>query len=453
MNRFIRILLFTLLMFGNGAALCQDNNFNPDQRFSAEQLQTDFNFLRTKLEKKHPNLYLYTSKEKLTLFLDSLYKNITTPLTAQEFYHHISLLNAVIKDGHTMFLPGEQLTNYYNQHEKFLPFYFAVINNSIYVRMNCSNDSTLKEGTEILSINGINTNDLITQLISRQVRDGNNETYPAWILTNYFKEYYGFSFGHPQRFSISYKKNNTKLVVAIDALAKDSILFYKKLRYPNKALAVNEGQGIVCTIDNQLNTATLTIKSFDNGILRSLYKQGFKSAVTKAFAALHDNNINNLIVDLRDNQGGDFKPGVILLSYLLKQPVEFLEGSGQARTIIPAEDAFKGNLYVLVNGGSFSNSGIVSSYLDLTKSAVFIGEETAGNKNIISGEPGDYILPNTKIIAEISTRKYRIRLQDNDGHGIEPFYEITPSIDDIIHDRDPAKTFALQLISQANNHK
>ena len=319
--------------------------------------------------------------------------------------------------------------------------------------MNCSGDTAIQEAAEILSINGKSTTDLLTQLIARQVRDGDNETYPAWILTNYFAAYYGFSFGHPAKFSISYKKNNVEQFAAIAALTKDSILFYKKLRYPNTTLAINKGQGIVCATDKQSNTAILTIKSFDNSILRSVYKQEFKSAVTKAFVTIRENNIGNLIVDLRDNQGGDFKPGIILLSHLLNQPVEFLEGSKQARIVTPYVDAFKGNLYVLVNGGSFSNSGIVSSYLELTKRAVFIGEETAGNKNIISGEPRDFILPNTKIITEISTRKYRIRQSDNDGHGIVPAYEIIPSIDDIIKGRDPVKTFASDLITKTNDHK
>jgi len=449
----MRILFFSLLICYHVTAFCQDNIFNPEQRFSVEQLQTDFNFLRTKLEKKHPQLYLYTSKERLSFFLDSLYKTITVPLTAQEFYQHISLLNAVIKDGHTMFLPGEQITNYYNQHAAFFPFYIAVIKNKIYVHMNCSGDTLIQEGAEILSINSKSTNELLAQLIARQIRDGFNETYPSWILTNYFAAYYSFSFGHPAEFSVSYKKNNTEQSITINALAKDSILFYKKLRYPNKAAATIEGQGIVCATDKQSNTAILTIKSFDNSILRSVYKQEFKSAVTKAFVTIRENNIGNLIVDLRDNQGGDFKPGIILLSHLLNQPVEFLEGSKQARIVTPYVDAFKGNLYVLVNGGSFSNSGIVSSYLELTKRAVFIGEETAGNKNIISGEPRDFILPNTKIITEISTRKYRIRQSDNDGHGIVPAYEIIPSIDDIIKDRDPVKTFALDLITKTNDHK
>ena len=232
MNRFIRILFLCLLMFYSVAAFCQDNNFNPDQHFSVAQLQTDFNFLRTKLEKKHPNLYLYTPKEPLLLFLDSLYKSIAVPLTAQEFYQHISLLNSAIKDGHTMFLPGEQLTNYFNQQAKFFPFYIAIIKNKIYVRMNCSGDTAIQEAAEILSINGKSTTDLLTQLIARQVRDGDNETYPAWILTNYFAAYYGFSFGHPAKFSISYKKNNVEQFAAIAALTKDSILFTKNYATP-----------------------------------------------------------------------------------------------------------------------------------------------------------------------------------------------------------------------------
>ncbi|MES1222737.1 MAG: S41 family peptidase [Bacteroidota bacterium] len=450
MKLFKRLLFFPFLLC-NLYAFCQQGNFDPAQRFTVEQLRSDLSFLKTKLERKHPNLYLYTPKASFNIFFDSLYRSITAPLIAQEFYHHISVLNSVIKDGHTMFLPGEKLTAYYNQHEKFLPFFFFVSSNRLYIRMNCSGDPALKEGTEISSINGVSTADLLSQLVSRQIRDGYSNTYPEWLLTNYFAAYYGFSFGHPQQYSIGYKNNSAEKLVTINALAKDSIAYYKKLRYPAKAIPSAEGRGVFIDISQPSNTAILTIKSFNDDILKVLYHQDFKSSISNAFDTLRKSAVANLIIDLRDNQGGDFKPGMILLSYLLNQPVDFLPGSSQSKTITPRKDAYNGKLYLLVNGGSFSNSGIVSSYLELTKRAVFIGEETAGGHIIISGEPRDFILPNTRIIAEISTRQFRIQQQGNDGRGIIPQYQVIPTIDDIINDRDPVKTFAFNLIS--NNVK
>ena len=248
MSHLKRLLLLSFTFYC-GAVFCQDANFDPGKKFTVDQLREDFNFVRTELERKHPNLYLYTSKKILDVFLDSLYKNITTPLTALEFYQHISVLNGKIKDGHTMFLPGEQVTNYYNQQAPFFPFFISVIKNKAYVRMNCSADSSIKEGAEIIAINRISMPDLLQQLISRQIRDGNNETYPAWILSNYFKEYYSFSYGHAKQFSIRYKNSNDEVVTTIDALTKNSINVYKKLRHAKKALATTEGHGIFLETD------------------------------------------------------------------------------------------------------------------------------------------------------------------------------------------------------------
>jgi hypothetical protein len=42
--------------------ICQRNNYDSVHHYSVDELKSDFQFLRTKLEKTHPNLYLYTSK-------------------------------------------------------------------------------------------------------------------------------------------------------------------------------------------------------------------------------------------------------------------------------------------------------------------------------------------------------------------------------------------------------
>lgn len=449
MNKLIRLCFFIAATMFTLTGVCQSKSYDPAHLYSVSELQTDFKFLQATLEKTHPNLYLYTPKEKLNLFFDSLYKCIVKPLSELGFYNLVTLINSKVKDGHTMLLPGEEAGNYFNENAKFFPFYIAILNNRLYVNMNCSADTLIKEGAEIVNINGNNTKDILNYLLTRQIRDGNNQTYPVWILTTYFKEYLSFSFGHPNTFSITYKTNKADtLTKTINALPKDSIRFYKQLKYSKRSSIVSEKQGIILQINKQLSIATLSIKSFDNDILKSVYKQDFDSTIKKMFNQIYEGHIQNLILDIRNNQGGDFEPGKLLLSYLLHQPIKYLPYCSESETIIPKQNGFKGDLYVLINGGSFSSTAILSSYLETTKKAVFIGEETAGNKIIISGNPIDTILPNTKIRFKISTTRYVIRKNYNFGHGIIPNYQTAFTIDDIIADKDIAKELALSIISK-----
>jgi C-terminal processing protease CtpA/Prc len=264
-----------------------------------------------------------------------------------EFYNLITLLNSKIKDGHTMFLPSEGASNHFNQNGKFFPFYIVIISSKLYVNMNCSADTSIKEGSEILSINGISTKNILSQLLMRQIRDGHNQTYPIWILTNYFKEYFSFSFGHPAKFSIKYKlRNSDQQTTDISSLSKDSIRIYRQAKYSNRALLTNEKQGIVLEMNKQSGIATLRVKSFDNGILNSVYKQDFNSTVQKMFIQIYNARIRNLILDIRDNQGGDFEPGKLLLSYLLRHSVKYLPYSKEYEIIIPKKNSFKGKLFI-----------------------------------------------------------------------------------------------------------
>lgn len=137
-----------------------------------------------------------------------------------------------------------------------------------------------------------------------------------------------------------------------------------------------------------------------------------------------------------------------MLSYLLQHPFKYLPESKEYENIVPKKNSYKGNLFVLINGGSFSSSGILSSYLELTKRTVFIGEEAGGNKVIISGDPIDTILPNTKIQFQFSTTKYVIRKGSNIGHGVVPSYYITRSVVSIIINKDESKEFVLDLIQK-----
>ncbi len=435
---------------------------NQETTFSRENLKADLRYLKSKLENNHPNLYLYTSKSAIDKTFDSLENSIVNPLTESAFYRHITIISSIIKDGHTIILPSEATTSFQNSTGSFLPYHFVIIENRLFTDMVYTSDISIPVGSEITAINNIAATEIIKQLTERQVRDGNNLTYPIWILSNYFRQYYSFIFGHPSSFTISYKINGQTNAASIKALTKDSIYFYRKQNYPGKTFSILPNEGLQLKIDNEKKYALLTIKNFHNDVLKRDYKQNFEKVIASFFEKINDSKTENLILDLRNNQGGDIENGVYLLSYLLDKPFSVVqeyfcvESDGiqpchgpSLGLHNPKGNNFKGKLYVLINGGSFSNSGIVSSCLQANNRAAFIGQETGGNPNVIAGFIKDIKLPNTKIQVQIPTKQFVITNKlKNNGRGIMPSQIVEPALADILNGKDTELDYTIDLIGK-----
>lgn len=442
-------LLFILLFVSIFSGLAQTGIYDPSHLFSVDQLKEDFLFYRKKLEKIHPNLYLYTPKKEMDIFFDSLYGSITIPMTEMDFYNTITLLNSKIKDGHTMQLPSDEATTYFKNNGKFFPFYIFASTDKMFVNMNCSSDTSIYDGDEILSINGIPVNEIMQKLLMRQIRDGDNQTYPLWILNTYFKSYFSFTYGHPGSFAITYKNNNRIKTGTVSALSNDSINYYRLQKYSYRFADLKDQQGITLELKKDIKAYVLTIKDFHNEVLKNVYHQDFKKTISDYFSQLAKTNIDHLVIDIRNNQGGDVENGKELLSYLIDTAFAILDKGPSSGIMQPAEEVYRGKVYVLINGGSFSNSGIVSSCLQKNKRATFIGEETGGNKTILSGNAKSFVLPNTKINCEIAATEYLIRANsENNGHGVFPDYYVPCTIEDIINNRDNVKEFTFNLIGK-----
>lgn len=427
----------------------QTETYDPNSLYSVASLKADLSYLKSKITKMHPGLYRYTPKANFDHFWDSLHNAVNRPMNHQEFLAMVTLLNEKIRNGHTMFLPGTSAMTYNNTRGRFFPFSVRYVEGKLVVEENNSADSTITRGAEILHINGLSTATIMSRLQSRQIRDGYNQTYARWILDQYFPSYYSFTFGQPAQFTMQLSSPNRELYEKyIRSLPKDSIAYFRQIRYGNNALPVNAAQGIALTETTGNKAAILKIKSFDPDILKYTYGQDYKRTIDSLFYSLKSNKTTSLILDLRDNQGGDFLPARYLLSYLTLKPTRFLLEGEQSRLIEPKANHFKGRLIVLINGGSYSSTAMVAATLERDKRAVFIGEETGGNKIIITGNPVEVVLPHTKIRCYISTTTYRIVEGINHGHGVLPTYEAIPAMEDIREKRDRALEMAFKLIAE-----
>lgn len=445
-----RITFIILCLLSLSTAFAQTRPNNPDHLYSKIQLQADFKQLRYQLEQKHINLHLYTPKPQMDRFFDSLYNSIDTPLTGLQFYALITSLSSVIKNGHSYGLPAEADRNYYNKKAAFLPLHITFADGRMYADMNCGRDTTLHDGDEILAINNTPASTITQTMLIRQVRDGNNSTYPAWILNNWFREYYSYTYGHPPTYTIHYKTSAGRTASAVlQALSKDSIKHYLQQRYAARQPKPGS-KGIRLAFNADTTIATLTIKTFDSDELKETYGQDFKNVVQDCFKQIDQYRISKLILDVRDNQGGDPQNGITLLSYLLSKPFEMIhEGPVCTGINQPAKNNYTGKLVVLINGGSFSNTGMVCACLQANKRGIFVGEEAGGNNCILSGDTETFTLPNTHITFEIATKTYLLsNTRQNTGHGVIPAYIVAPTIQDIITGRDAVMGTAVWVISK-----
>ncbi len=244
-------------------------------------------------------------------------------------------------------------------------------------------------------------------------------------------------------------------------------------------------------IGKDSTVAYMKIRSFTNGKFRAFYKSSFKQIENK--------NCKNLILDLRNNGGGRVAEIDYLYSFLSNKPYQFTKNAQvtsrlpvyksimsntthvglKALSVIfaPAiithnliktykqddviyyklkyskvkrakQSRFKGRIYVLINGNSFSASSLISTHLQATHRAVFVGEETGGAYNgCVAGIYKYYNLPNTKLKMRFGLMQIETPYtQFPDGYGIKPNRLIKPTIKDNLLKKDSGIDWVLNDI-------
>ncbi|HJV79181.1 MAG TPA: S41 family peptidase [Paludibacter sp.] len=146
-----------------------------------------------------------------------------------------------------------------------------------------------------------------------------------------------------------------------------------------------------------------------------------KYAGETAVAAMNFlSNCSALIIDLRNNGGGDDNMVQFLLSYLLDGDIQFSTSFNrftnsyyisQTFPYVPGKKLYDIPLYILISKSTFSGAEAFSYNLKAMKRATLIGENTRGGENPIEIQVlnNDYIayIPAVKIIKSIAKTTIR----------------------------------------------
>ncbi len=491
-------LVHFLLFLAIAPSFAQKKGFDPEAKIKVDLLKKDFHILHSAIGLGHPAWGQYHSLDSMEIWFRQTGAQIQEDMTEVAFRQLLDPLIAKMGCGHTRLQNSKAFVKYQRDKDKaelkrrYPPVKAFWVGDQLFVGKVTSADSNqIIIGTEILAIDGRNASEIIQTLSKRITSDGYNQTYRRRAFNVNFDAYYRFYYGEKNQYEMKLRtpSGDTTLlnVQANQATLKErrALINRAKANRLKKGTTVLQKKGYqLQRLPDNPKLALMDIRGFRQRRGKGFYK--------KAFKYLNQKNIDTLVLDLRDNGGGAVKDAGRLLSYFLHQPNQLIASKKRKKSIyekylgqkflynfiVPIlvpfnfknqktetelihsarlkprkKNHFDGELYVLVNGRTFSASVLVAAYLAEEKRATFIGQETGGG---LSGTNAFLMpkleLPNTgmRMVFPLYTIQHQISAK-NIGRGLMPDHELTYTLEDLLEDRDLELEKLLEMQRQKYN--
>lgn len=395
-----------------------------ERKFGSDEVHQDLAYLRESLENAHYNLYVYTTRKRF----DANYNKIkaTVPKDSLTLLSTTSILQQVISavnNGHTEIdFPGTSYISYAYSGGTLFPLEIAFENNKSLIRKNFSKNSEIKIGSEIMGINGITLKDVLAKIYP-QISAERSYLKNAKIEMYSFPRLYWQVFGEQDVFKIEVKEGENTKQYTINAVPLIE-------GYENKR-------------DELLNTKRWLIFMKSSAYLNPGPFSGdeikFQKFIDSAFVQINKMKPKNLMIDLRNNSGGNNSFSDYLVSYIADKPFKwssklaiksskFLKEHTRKnydttdryfRKILAAQDGevyevpsdeyqpqaltkrFNGSVYVLINRQSHSQAAVAAAQIQDYDFGTIVGEET-GDYPTLYASKFQYTLPNTGIMVKVA---------------------------------------------------
>jgi hypothetical protein len=425
---------------------------------SFSQLSTtyknDFNQYLNLIDTYHPSI----NTKSLKALKDSISLSITDT-NLIKFYNVLSIYNSRINCVHTnVYLPKNEIA-LFKKKSIFLPYLFKINNDSIFILID-------NHYSNVLSINQKRSIEILTEIRGKLSSD-DNIYYKNYILNKSFSTFYALYVNQSEYHSIELKDKT----VTISSSTYQALL---KLQKRNPYNLSNLYQSNL--LKNE-NIAYLNISSFGINYLKDK-KIKTKKLIPLFFKHIEKENIARIILDLRNNSGGNAMIPMILLKHLAKIPYTFYEkvaykNNNYTPYLNLSESSFKnennyyvrkkqfdyskqkkvyrnhykGTVYVLVNEANVSMSvAFLKKLINTNSNVILLGQPVGGNFNFNAGTYVQKELEQSKIKIKIPIEKIKIDSTQSN-------YIITP--DFYLYDKqfidDNGKIIFTKLIDLINN--
>lgn len=486
-------MVFILLFSVTG----KPQSIQSSKTLTSKELLKDFEVLKGALLNYHPGLYRFQDSSTVAKHFANLERQLKRDLSLSEAYLLFSKFTATLKCGHTFCSfynqSGSIKDSLFNKKDK-VPFTFFLFDKKMFIEKTVSGNEELKQGTEVLEINNVSVAIIIDTLIQYVKGDGNNNLKRLIDLNlTGLGKFEAFDIFYPLLFPLTNNSYSIKikpsdqtniLTLNVNPVSRSERFTLIESKYGKQPSTLDDLWSFKI-LNNE--TGYLKIGTFVTNKLTI----DWKKYLNNAFDELTEKNIQNLIIDIRGNEGGDDEVNLVLGKRLAKKQIEFpafkellryenvsdefrphlntwdksfynrigqliKQDNGfytwkkdRGNSIIKQNSkAFQGNTYLLVDAANSSATFFLTAGLQQNKIATIVGSETGGNlKGTNGGQLFFLWLPNSKIEIDIPLIGY-YPLTEQPDKGINPDVEIPLTISDILSNKHKALEKTLELIKK-----
>jgi len=458
MNRIVLLLSFSLLLIS-----CKQAHLDifpeladpslVDRKLTIEEMKEDIDALIEGAILRHPDLSAYADIDKLKTVANKYKSELKKDMTRVEFYQVIGKLSHHFNDGHSFLIwPYQEFTQLKKQGHRAFPLEVVIKNNSdIHIKHTYkSENKSIFAGSEILSINGVSSLQLVAAL--QQYTGGETRHLREQIVARRFSTVLWAALGFIDTFEIELLSiNGKKRVVQISEEENWQLTKQSSVPKAHHFRKINSTVGV------------LYLAHFD------IDPDEFELTIDKIFAKIQKQNIETLIIDIRDNPGGNTDTVTYLARYLASKPFRLVSSireklykenrgilnyKGEIGEVLAEnwdkwekpvkENRFTGKAYLLISPISYSAAIVLATTLKDNEFAMLVGETTGGFANQ-TAQGNLFNLPNSQLRAYIATRMLVRPNEDLTRKGVEPDHQVQSSVADIQAQRDAAIEFILTL--------
>ena len=482
--------LFFLILLPLLFSCSVSRNYNPNKKYSKEQLQQDYILLRNIIETKHPALYWYTSADSMNYYFDQGYKAISDSMTELQFgWKILAPITSTIHCGHTSFSMSKKWNHFIkNKTIPSFPLFLKVWNDTMMVIANLDQKDTLiKNGDFITAINGIKSADMMNYIFHFLVEDGYSENVNYIRLSADFPYFHRNIFGLYKNYQVDYTDSNGvaySASIPYFSPEPDTVKKIKKeLKFRKNGITHLQKLQNIRSLEYDSSYALMTVNGFSKGHLKNFFRRSFRDMRKK--------KTKNLIIDIRANGGGDIIKSAFLTRFLRdnsfkvadtaysvsknlrpytkyisagffnnigltfvthkRQDGNYHFGYWERHTFMPKrKNHFKGNIFILTNGLTFSASSLFCNDVKGQSNIKLLGEETGGGWYGNSGIMIPNItLPNTKLRVRLPFFKL-VQYQHIPikGTGVIPDIYVGPNWRDILNGVDTKVERVKEIINE-----
>lgn len=446
-NSFILSALVVLLLF---ISVLQANDL-----YTSEQLKADLDTLYVMIDEIHPNMYAYITQEEFEERLGNIREQITGEMSKLEFYRLLSPLVAVLGDGHTsLAFPFDAL----GRETKLLPFELRVNHldsTAVVIKSFLDEPEPIPGGSVIMSINERNVAEIIADMFS--LTSGELLSFKAAYINRLFR-FLLYALYAEQEFIVNYSYEDELFKKEVPGLTHTEIW----------TIMQNEGER------DKKPPYYLTIEENDIAVIHFnsfVDVPRFTEFIDSVFTVIKEHEIEDLIIDIRDNGGGHSGIGDEFFQYISPAPfnqygsveanisprqIEFHENAfgynyddvslgpitydvGPLQELRENPLRFYGNTYLLTSNFSFSSAADFAWTFQYFNMGTIIGQETGGLP-VCYGDIIVQQLPNSQLTLNVSFKKfYNYGATDDIMHGTIPDFQIPA---------DDAMAYAIRMIEE-----